>query len=208
MKKCCIFCPEWNIFQKIQWFRTPQFISYKQCNFRENRTTFIFWFFEGAANIKFTMVACRISSVLNLRQITLLLFILAGWWNTLSLEKISAGKDDKQSHRCSRKTFRIYRAHPDWHCMYSVHCTNTNAFFTLVQKSSSFSLQKYTYLTTKSCISLKNYFLQFMFNHYSSTVHRYSHDNCAKIKHNNMKIVEKLQKSHFYIVRGPNKWFP
>ena len=95
-----------------------------------------------------------------------------------------------------------------WHCMYSVHCTNTNAFFTLVQKSSSFSLQKYTYLTTKSCISLKNYFLQFMFNHYSSTVHRYSHDNCAKIKHNNMKIVEKLQKSHFYIVRGPNKWFP
>ena len=112
MKKCCIFCPEWNIFQKIQWFRTPQFISYKQCNFRENRTTFIFWSLEGAAHIKFTMVACRISSVLNLRQITLLLFILAGWWNTLSLEKISAGKDDKQSHRCSRKTFRIYRAHP------------------------------------------------------------------------------------------------
>ena len=112
MEKCCIFCPEWNIFQKIQWFRTPQFISYKQCNFRENRTTFIFWSLEGAAHIKFTMVACRISSVLNLRQITLLLFILAGWWNTLSLEKISAGKDDKQSHRCSRKTFRIYRVHP------------------------------------------------------------------------------------------------
>ena len=112
MKKCCIFCTEWNIFQKIQWFRTPQFISYKQCNFRENRTTFIFWSLEGAAHIKFTMVACRISSVLNLRQITLLLFILAGWWNTLSLEKISAWKDDKQSRRCSRKTFRIYRAHP------------------------------------------------------------------------------------------------